>query len=357
MDKVWISVVLVTFKAITSVFAIISSVSIIAFLCKYRGYKRLLFQCILSLLVSTIICGVAYFSQTIIVLTSLVNDDEYPSDDDNASNAIDVILFFCNTTFSFIQYSYWVDVIIITAIVAWLVKITLKMKSALITNKKCRCFRYTFFVAAFLIPMINFSGPIYLAATNEKHETYFCLPQKNDTVPQYPSNLYALIGIWVGLTLLFLLADTIMLGLCVGIFIRRFIKGNVALKEQNRAVLIDGAILTLFSLIIFGLYTVQILSTIYYVLSKSQGRYSWFVESTVILIRGITIIIMFCNKRMREKIKLLPYAKQAQANKLNKDEEDYYYDSESEIRTPDNCRSSYALQESTSSVKKYLISN
>jgi hypothetical protein len=354
MDKVWISVVLVTFKAITSVFAIISSVSIIAFLCKYRGYKRLLFQCILSLLVSTIICGVAYFSQTIIVLTSLVNDDEYPSDDDNASNAIDVIIFFCNTTSAFVQYSYWVDVLIITAIVGWLVRITLRMKSALVTNKKWKCFRYAFFAFVFLIPLINLSYPI--AASNQTSATHLCLPVKNDSVFSYPRYVSAIIGIWYGLTLLFLLADTIMLGLCVGIFIRRFIKGNVALKEQNRAVLIDGASLTIFSLIIFGLYTVQILSTIYYVLSKSQGRYSWFVESTVILIRGITIIIMFCNKRMREKIKLLPYVKQA--NKLNEDEEDYYYDpAESEIRTPDNCRSSYALQESTSSVKKYLISN
>ena len=305
-------------RAITSIFTIAVSIITGTYIIRQKGYKRMLYLMFLCLIFSIALSGVAHLIQSVVVNYTIW------SEVNSTSNDFSIAL--CIISRSFLNYTSSFDIILITAIVLWLVKTlfttTNEIDKKWITIKKHM--RYILLGIIGIFPIAFSIFPIIAGAQKIYQGEYCELRIKNSTTKNAHGVLFIL---WYGVVFVMLVIDTILLLYCIIKFCWRLKISHNTMKSQYKEILKDSLSLALFVLIIYCLYCIEILTGFFLVILGYSDIF-WGIQAMLVLVRGIAILVMFFNPRMRYKLKLMPYVTRS-APLLVKNN-----DIEDEIQTP-----------------------
>ena len=310
--------VVANIKGVAALFSLIASIVTAVFLCYHRVYMRVLYRLFLCLLFTTILSSIALIFQTISVNILLLSDNNETWEE---SDLTDVL---CTISSAFLNYTSWLDVFIITTIVMWLVRTTVKPttfnkaveNSLKMTNQtKWKCCEFCCFFSITTIPLITIVPPVLAAkigsikglwcqvgtlmVTNRTYE----VNEGMDTL-----NIIRLL-FWYVPTFVLLVLDTVLLIYCTSKLCWRLKTSFSFLRGQHKEVLKDGIALTLFIMIIYIVYFIQLMSALYFIVATESQIVFWGIEAIAIGIRGIAIIIMFFNSHRRSKIQQVEFGK------------------------------------------------
>ena len=305
-------------KGVAALFSSIASILTAVFLCYHRVYTRVLYRLFLCLLFTTSLSSIALIFQSISVNILLLSDNNETWEESDLTDTL------CTISSASLNYTSWLDVFVITTIVMWLVRTTVKSttfnkaveQSLKMTNQsKQKCWEFWCFFSIITLPLVTIVPPILaakigsikglwcqvgtLTVTNRTYE----LNEGMDTL-----NIIRLI-LWYVPTFVLLVLDTILLIYCTSKLCWRLKTSFSFLREQHKEVLKDGIAVTTFIMIIYVIYFVQLMSALYFIVAAESQIVLWGIEAVAIGIRGVAIVVMFFNSHTRKKIQQLEFGK------------------------------------------------
>ena len=308
--------VVANIKGVAALFSLIASIVTAVFLCYHRVYMRVLYRLFLCLLFTTILSSTALIFQSISVNILLLADNNETWEE---SDLTDVL---CTISNAFLNYTSWLDVLVITIIVMWLVRTTVKSttfnkaveKSLKMTNQsKQKCCEFCCFFSITTIPLITIIPPV-LAAKIGSIKGLWCqvgtvtkrtyeANEGMDTI-----NIIRLL-FWYVPTFILLVLDTVLLVYCTTKLCWRLKTSFSFLRGQHKDVLKDGIALTTFIMVIYIIYFIQLMSALYFIVADESQIVFWGIEVIAIGIRGVAIIVMFFNSHTRSNIQQFEFGK------------------------------------------------
>ena len=295
-------------RAITSIFTIAVSIITGMYIIRQKGYKRMLYLMYLCLIFSIALSGVAHLIQSFVInyiIWSEVN---------STTNHFTIDL--CAISRSFLNYASSFNILVITAIAIWLVKTSFIKTTQNEIDRKWRkikkWIRYAIIGLIFFFPILLSISP--LLGTQEILQGEYCELREIDnatTEEQKKANTFYMVGLrlWYGGVFAVLCVDTVLLLYCIIKFCWRLKVSHVMLKNQHIEILKDSLSLTVFVLIIYSLYCIELITALFLVILYNYSYILWGLQAVVIIARSIAILVMFFNPRMRFKMKLMPYVR------------------------------------------------
>ena len=302
-------------KAIAALFSLLASCAGLFFLLYHRAYKRLLHKLFLSLLFSSILTSLAFLFESISVDIIVLVNENSTREGGSVDDGLTAVM--CTVSGAFIHYSSWLDILMITVTVIWLVKITLRsgqFRSALkksLHKKKTKqryweCFTFS---VLFVIPILPIIPPL-LAKEYKADQGPWCRIQiihnhtmNNDEAKLDTNALITGLMVWYIPVFLLLLLDTILLIYSTIRLFYRLKKSHAMLKQRFADVLQDEISLGIFLLVIYIVYCIDIITALHYIITTQREYPLWIIQAASISIRGIAVLFMFFNPRMWKKIR------------------------------------------------------
>ena len=302
-------VVITIIEAVTALFSLTASLAALAFLLYYKSYRKLLHRLFILILVSSVLASLAIFFESISVDVVLIQ----------AGGGSVKAGALCTVSGAIIHYSNWVDVLVITATAIWLTRITLKTRkfeTKLDKQQYKEKIRQKYweglgYVAVFLFPILPTIPP--LATGNyEANQGPWCRIQllENSTnreeVDLDEEALAIALVVWYVPVFVILMIDTIILTISNVKLYKKLRRSLTVLKGSHASVLKDGISLSIFLMVIYAVYCINIFTAFYFILSNSPDTPLWIVEAAATAIRGVAILCMFFNPRMRKTVRNQP---------------------------------------------------
>ena len=298
-------------KGLGSGFSLTVCLGVLVYLVYYKVYYKLLHRLFILLLVSS-----SLFSFSILFESVAVNIVILATHDRLKEN-IETVL--CTLSGSLFHYSTWVDILVITIIAIWLWRITSRTKrfsSSLDKQEYKKRIRQKYWEALgytiiFLLPVIPIV-PLLATKEYEVNEGTWCrlAIEPNETGETNgqggqsdinPKSLITGLVVWYIPVVVIMVLVTIILAIVNVKLIRKLRASSKILRGSHSDVLKDGIYLSIFLMIIYTMYIVNIFTALYYTLKMENVVPLWITEAVVTSIRGVVILCMFCSRRMWKK--------------------------------------------------------
>lgn len=277
----------------------------------YKLYETLLHRLFLTLLVSSLLFSFSIFFESFVVNVPILTDDFSGTNIDNATQQK-----LCTTAGAMFHYSTLVDILVIMTISLWLVRAVTKTRrfSTFIDKMEYKerirqkYLELAVYLVLFFLPFVFVLPSIVSSESYAANEANYCRIQLDtdeaDNVIQLDTkNLIIAIFTWyVPLFLIMIIVTIILAFVNVKLFLK-LRKSPKILKGSHSDILKDAVYLSIFLLTIYIEYLIIMFTSLYYLRTSSQREvYLWIFEAVATVIRGVSILVMFCNPRMRKKV-------------------------------------------------------
>ena len=152
--------VVTNIKAVAALFCLVVSISTIVFLCYYRAYRRELYTLFVFLLVSTVTFSLTLLFESAAVDIVLGSDKYETWYNSKLANVL------CTISGIFVHYTTTLDVLLITIITVWVVRVSVKSKTLEEaiekSTKKTKIWYFVSMKFCFIIPLPYVLGCIKL---------------------------------------------------------------------------------------------------------------------------------------------------------------------------------------------------
>ncbi len=302
-----LTVVVTTLKGIGSGFSIIICLVALVYLLYSKFYRQLLQRLFVALLVTSTL-----FSFSILFETLAVNTTALTQGTNNSDIRRQQLL--CTVSGVLFHYSTWVDILVISVIAIWLTRITAKTKrfSTVIDKEEYKkrirqkYWEALGFTTIFLFPVLPVLLPLGVVKY-EVNDGKWCRIQieiydSNDTMHLDNGALSISLILWYIPVFVIMIFVTVILTIANIKLCKKLRKSTRVLKGSHSDVLKDGIALSVFLMIIYSTYGINIFTALFYLIYDKPDIPLGIIEALATVVRGVAILCMFFNKRMCRKI-------------------------------------------------------
>ena len=300
-------IAVIALKAVGSSFSLIVCLVALVYLLYFRIYRQLLHRLFVALLVSSILFSFSILFEALAVNTTVLIEG-------NSSFNADRQQVLCTISGALFHYSTWVDILVITVISIWLARITTKTKrfSTILDKEQYkRRIRQKYwealgFIILFAFPVLTVIPPL-AAGKYELNEGTWCRIQlemntSDDAIELDKGTLIIGLVVWYVPVFIIMVFVTGILTIANLKLCNRLRNSSQILRVSHSDVLKDGISLSIFLMVIYAVYGINIFTAFYYLLSVKSDIPLWITEAVATVVRGVAILCMFFNKRMCKKV-------------------------------------------------------
>lgn len=308
-------------KGVGSGFSVAVCVGALIYFLWYRLYETLLHRLFLTLLVSSLLFSFSILFESFVVNVPILTDEHT---DTHITNSTKQRL--CTTAGAMFHYSTLVDILVMLTISLWLFRVvTRTRKFSTFMDKleykqriRQKYFEVGVYFTLFSLPFILVLPSIVNPGSYAANEANYCRIQldedENDrTIDLDKDNLVIAVLTWYVPLFLIMIFMTIILFFVNAKLFYKLRKSPQILRGSHSDILKDAIYLSIFLLIIYAEYLIIMFTSLYYLKTSAEREvYLWIIEAVATTIRGVSILVMFCNPRMRKKV-----SKSTQQRKCN----------------------------------------